>query len=249
ILAIAFSYQIYCDFSAYCDIARGVAKLFSIKLSRNFLTPYFATNASDFFKRWNISLSGWVRDYVYLPICGNRRNKIINSVAVIFTMFLFGIWHGAGFSFVLYGIYCGLMIVFYRFIPIDKIIIKIFGKRLGLVIAIFLGFWQIAFGMLIFCSKSFVDFTKSTRSIIEIFDIFRPFYLINEPLKILSYGLLIFILPILITDIIGYKRNCEFVDLYPKLSLINKVVIYLLIIYGTLFFASRGSYEFIYFQF
>ena len=249
ILAIAFSYQIYCDFSAYCDIARGVAKLFSIRLGRNFLTPYFATNASDFFKRWNISLSSWIRDYVYLPICGNRRNKMVNLFAVIFTMLLFGVWHGAGFSFVLYGFYCGLMIIFYRFIPLDKIIIKIFGNKLGLIIAIFIGFWQIAFGMLIFCSKSFIDFSKSMESIFAIADIVKSNYLMSEPLKILIYGLLIYSLPIIVTDIIGYKRNREFVDLYPKIKFVNKIFIYLIMIYGTLFFASRGSYEFIYFQF
>ena len=132
---------------------------------------------------------------------------------------------------------------------IDKIIIKIFGNKLGLIIAIFIGFWQIAFGMLIFCSKSFVDFSKSMESIFAIADIVKSNYLMSEPLKILIYGLLIYSLPIIITDIIGYKRNREFVDLYPKIKFVNKIFIYLIMIYGTLFFASRGSYEFIYFQF
>jgi hypothetical protein len=87
------------------------------------------------------------------------------------------------------------------------------------------------------------------ESIFAIADIVKSNYLMSEPLKILIYGLLIYSLPIIITDIIGYKRNREFVDLYPKIKFVNKIFIYLIMIYGTLFFASRGSYEFIYFQF
>ena len=114
ILIIAFSIQIYCDFSAYTDIARGTASLFGIKLKRNFLTPYFALNPSDFWKRWHISLSQWVRDYIYIPIGGNRGTYIRKSFNVLITMAIMGLWHGARKFFPIWGIYHGLLLVFYR---------------------------------------------------------------------------------------------------------------------------------------
>ena len=76
LFAYAFAGQIYCDFSAYTDIARGVAKLFNIELTRNFLTPYFASSPADFWRRWHISLSTWLRDYLYIPLGGNRHGTL-----------------------------------------------------------------------------------------------------------------------------------------------------------------------------
>ena len=106
----AFAAQIYCDFSAYTDIARGLAKLFGIELTRNFLTPYLSKSPSDFWQRWHISLSRWLRDYLYIPLGGNHRGRLITLRNLAITMFLGGLWHGAGVGFIIWGLYHGLLL-------------------------------------------------------------------------------------------------------------------------------------------
>ncbi len=98
-----FSIQIYCDFSGYSDIARGTAKLFGIDLMENFKSPYFSASIKEFWRRWHISLSSWFRDYVYIPLGGNRVSKFRNSMNLLITFLLSGLWHGASLTFVTWG--------------------------------------------------------------------------------------------------------------------------------------------------
>jgi len=114
---VAFAFQIYGDFSGYTDIARGSAKLLGIDLVKNFSFPYFAHNPSEFWGRWHISLSTWFRDYLYIPLGGNRGAKweTVRNLAV--TMLLAGLWHGANWIFVLWGAYHGLLLILYRVVP------------------------------------------------------------------------------------------------------------------------------------
>jgi alginate O-acetyltransferase complex protein AlgI len=107
-VAVLYSIQIYCDFSGYSDIAIGVARLFGIRLMLNFHYPYFATNVSDFWRRWHISLSSWFRDYVYIPLGGSRLSGRRRYGNIIATFTLTGLWHGAGWTFVLWGLLHGL---------------------------------------------------------------------------------------------------------------------------------------------
>lgn len=107
----AFLFQIYCDFSAYSDIARGLAKLMGFDLMLNFNLPFFAQNADEFWRRWHISLSTWLRDYLYISLGGNKGSamrKLFNAAA---TMLLAGLWHGASWTFVLWGGYYGVLLV------------------------------------------------------------------------------------------------------------------------------------------
>ncbi len=100
---VCFAFQIYCDFSAYSDIAIGTARLFGIELSRNFAYPYFAQNPAEFWRRWHISLSTWFRDYVYVPLGGNRTTPWRRAVNVLVTFLLSGLWHGAAWRFLCWG--------------------------------------------------------------------------------------------------------------------------------------------------
>lgn len=100
---IFFSIQIYCDFSGYSDIAIGVAKLFNIDLMQNFKSPYFATSIKGFWSRWHISLSTWFKDYVYIPLGGNRVSKFRHKLNLVITFLISGLWHGANWTFVLWG--------------------------------------------------------------------------------------------------------------------------------------------------
>lgn len=108
---ILFAFQIYGDFSGYSDIAIGVSKLFNIKLKRNFNVPYFSRNVAEFWKRWHISLNTWFVDYIYIPLGGSRfgRTKTIFNTMIIFL--ISGLWHGANWTFILWGAYHGLLFV------------------------------------------------------------------------------------------------------------------------------------------
>ena len=100
---VAFAWQIYFDFSAYTDMARGVARAMGIRLMLNFRNPYLATSLGDFWRRWHISLSTWFRDYVYIPLGGNRKGAGRTYAAMVFTMLISGLWHGASWTFVIWG--------------------------------------------------------------------------------------------------------------------------------------------------
>jgi len=98
-----FALQIYCDFSGYSLIARGTARLFGVDVMINFRQPYLALNITDFWRRWHISLSTWLKDYLYIPLGGNRKGKIRTYVNLMITMLLGGLWHGANWTFVVWG--------------------------------------------------------------------------------------------------------------------------------------------------
>jgi alginate O-acetyltransferase complex protein AlgI len=111
---IAFAIQIYCDFSGYSDIALGAAVIMGFKIPINFNKPYFATSPSDFWKRWHISLSSWLRDYLYIPLGGNRKSKTRTYLNLMVTMFLGGLWHGASWNFVIWGLMHGAYLAIHK---------------------------------------------------------------------------------------------------------------------------------------
>ena len=108
--AVLFTFQVYGDFSGYSDIAIGCAKLFGIRLMRNFNVPYFSRNMSEFWRRWHISLMSWLRDYVYFPLGGSRCSKAKTIRNVIIVLLVSGLWHGAAWHFVAWGLYHGLLL-------------------------------------------------------------------------------------------------------------------------------------------
>lgn len=114
IAVYAFAIQIYGDFSGYTDIARGIAKLMGFELVLNFNLPYFAINPSEFWRRWHISLSAWLRDYLYISLGGNRRGTLVTYRNLLLTMVLGGLWHGAKWTMVLWGLYHGCLLVVHR---------------------------------------------------------------------------------------------------------------------------------------
>ena len=118
--AYAFALQIYGDFSGYSDIARGSARLFGIELMRNFEQPYLSRSVTEFWRRWHISLSSWLRDYLYVPLGGNRRGPRRTSINLGLTMLLGGLWHGAAWSFVVWGGLHGLYLMADRWVGRDR---------------------------------------------------------------------------------------------------------------------------------
>lgn len=108
IAAFLFSIQIYCDFSGYSDIARGAGRVMGFRMIENFDNPYFATSIKDFWRRWHISLSTWFRDYLYIPLGGNRCGKLRNYTNLMITFLVSGLWHGANITFIVWGALHGI---------------------------------------------------------------------------------------------------------------------------------------------
>lgn len=112
--AVAYSIQIYCDFSGYSDIALGTARLLGFRLAVNFNMPFASTNMSDLWRRWHMSLSSWIRDYIYIPLGGNRGSTARTSANLLVAMTLCGLWHGANWTFVVWGALNGLYLIAHR---------------------------------------------------------------------------------------------------------------------------------------
>jgi alginate O-acetyltransferase complex protein AlgI len=126
-----FAVQIFCDFSGYSDIARGVSKLFGIELILNFNLPFFSHNPSEFWRRWHISLSSWLRDYLYIPLGGSRFGIVRTYFNLFLTMLLGGLWHGAAWNFVLWGAYQGTLLSCHRAFTHDRETPPKSGKRIA----------------------------------------------------------------------------------------------------------------------
>jgi alginate O-acetyltransferase complex protein AlgI len=155
-----FSIQLYGDFAGYSDIARGVSKLFGIELNLNFATPFFSQNISEFWRRWHISLSNWLRDYVYIPLGGNRKGKARTYLNNLITMLIGGLWHGANWTYIVWGLMNGI------YLGVHKAYLDITGKQaprsidkqrwtLATPFKVFVTFNFIAFAFLIFRAPNF----------------------------------------------------------------------------------------------
>lgn len=114
LVVIAYAIQIYCDFSGYSDMAIGIARAMGYDFTRNFDHPYLATSIQDFWRRWHISLSTWLRDYLYVPLGGNRRGRLRTYLNLFLTMVLGGLWHGANWTFVIWGAWHGIALALDR---------------------------------------------------------------------------------------------------------------------------------------
>lgn len=152
-----FALQIYCDFSGYTDIARGVSRLFGIELGINFRQPYFSASITEFWRRWHISLSTWLRDYLYISLGGNRKGKIRTYINLMFTMVLGGLWHGASWTFVLWGTLHGVYLMLHRIISslmIGNRSRSGFHERLKKIMGIALTFNLVCIARLFFRAQS-----------------------------------------------------------------------------------------------
>lgn len=239
---IAFSIQIYGDFSGYSDIARGIAKLFGFDLMVNFRLPYFAINPSDFWNRWHISLSSWLRDYLYISLGGNRKGKLKTYRNLGLTMLLGGLWHGASWNFILWGAFHGLILIFYRYIGFMRLPDSMRGmkfkavfKRWGSMIIMLM---LTLFGWLIFRVDSMDQFAYFLK-----YMYIRPSGFTHEFFKLLFW----FSLPLIIMQIFQHIKK----DLLVALRLPNiiLIVLFILMLLTIFIFGAQEASEFIYFQF
>jgi alginate O-acetyltransferase complex protein AlgI len=151
----AFAFQIYGDFSGYSSMAQGISKWMGITLSWNFKHPYFAKTPSDFWQRWHISLSSWLRDYLYIPLGGNRSGPRRTLINLMLTMLLGGLWHGAAWTFIIWGFWHGAILIAYRVAGAETVDFTR-SKIMGYV-HMFLMFQLVCIGWLFFRAESFTQ--------------------------------------------------------------------------------------------
>ncbi len=137
--AIAYIFQIYYDFSGYSDMAIGLGHMFGFEFKENFNYPYGAKNIQDFWRRWHISLSTWFKEYLYIPLGGNRKGKTRTAVNKIIVFFATGLWHGANWTFVLWGLFHGLFLLLEEFVPLLKKLPK-FISHIYTMLVVTIGF-------------------------------------------------------------------------------------------------------------
>lgn len=250
IVAFFFSLQIYCDFSGYSDIAIGTAKLFGIDLMKNFDAPYFSKSVKEFWRRWHISLSTWFRDYIYIPLGGNKCTRIKCYINLMLTFLASGLWHGANWTFLYWGgVHGAAQIVEDICNPILK---KIRVYKVGRFVI-----WGLVFT---FCNMAWVLFRAPT--LMEAIYVYKNMLIdIDVPLRYLKNGFndigisvmrLIYLITLIVVLIIVDNINLRN-DILVKINSQKVAVrwcIYLLLALMTILFAQKGvAAEFVYFQF
>lgn len=237
--ALAFTVQIYCDFSAYSDIARGLSKLMGFELLLNFNQPYFSVNPSDFWRRWHISLSSWLRDYLYIPLGGNRGGPARTYRNLAITMLLGGLWHGAAWNFIIWGAYQGAILVLYRLTDPRHEESARPGLP-GLWWRLPLMFAFTVFGWLIFRARSATQLWEMISGI--------GFAATPDTRRLLA-GLLACALPLAAIELVQFFRREHDHLVMTKLDPWKRVPVYASLIIVLLYLGARKSSEFIYFQF
>lgn len=168
--AIAYTFQIYFDFSGYTDMAIGIARMMGFRLPENFNSPYVSRSITEFWKRWHMTLGNWFRDYVFLPLAystsrklpkekylGIRADKVIYLIATSVTFLLCGFWHGAAWTFILWGVYQGIFLIF------DRLFLLKYFKKAGRLASVIVTFFITVFGWVLFRSESLDSFNFYIR--------------------------------------------------------------------------------------
>jgi alginate O-acetyltransferase complex protein AlgI len=241
----AFCIQIFADFSAYTDIARGTARLFGFDLSPNFNHPYIADSPSDFWRRWHISLSTWIRDYIFIPLGGSRQGSSRTMVNLVIVFLLTGLWHGASWNFVLWGLYYAVLTLVYRAAAavVPERAQTFPGVRLAKIILMF-AFTNL--GWLIFREQNvhqlWRDLTLSPSGVPE------SDWRVAAYLSTLT---VFFALPLVLHTIwdVVLRERIQHWSGWPRTAWTAATAISLVLFVGILFLRSDTAQDFIYFQF
>lgn len=258
---VAFSFQIYCDFSAYSAIAIGAARVMGFDLMENFNTPYFATSIKDFWRRWHISLSTWFRDYLYIPLGGNRKGKLRKYLNLMITFLVSGLWHGANWTYIIWGGMHGLMQVIGDILhPVKLKICRLFkvneeaeSFKIGQI-------------FITFCLTSIVWVFFRAPSVREALRFFK-YMILNRDYwslfdeHLFSFGLdridfevtFVALMVLIVFDLIRYFKSVDAGEFLARQNLWFRWVILIALIVGTIIYGAYGinfdSAQFLYFQF
>lgn len=259
--AVGFSIQIYCDFAAYSTIAIGAAKVMGFELMENFDTPYFATSIKEFWRRWHISLSTWFRDYLYIPMGGNRKGKIRKYFNVLVTFLVSGLWHGASWNYVVWGGLHGMyQVIGDVLLPARKIIVKVFKINDKV--------FSYKFGQILFTfsltTLTWVFFRAENLSeafyfFKRMFTVWNPWVFFNEGLY--KYGLdrvevnilFVALFAMFLVELLKYLKDRMISDFLMEQNLWFRWIILIGLVVACIVYGEYGvsfdSNQFIYFQF
>ncbi|SRR5579883_3080522 len=235
---IAYAMQIYCDFCGYTDMAIGSAKCLGFDIPKNFDIPYISQSITEFWRRWHISLSTWLRDYLYIPLGGNRKGKQRQYINLLITMLLGGLWHGASWNFVVWGGLHGTALVIHKFF-MDNVSKKYVIK--SLIYKLFTWFITLTFVCITWIFFRSTSFSMSLT-------ILKKMFCLSDPVGINWYATSFFLcLPTLILiDFLGNQLNQGF---KLKLTTFHGMFLFFFVIFGLIFLGPHNSSPFIYFQF
>lgn len=238
----AFAFQIYGDFSGYSSIAKGIARWMGFELMWNFRNPYFSTSPSDFWSRWHISLSTWIRDYIYIPLGGGRLGNFLTFRNLVLTMFLGGLWHGAGWTFVFWGLFHGAILVAYHAIEASKGK-GYFTEQTSLAKHIF--FVVVMFHLT--CISWLLFRAESMQQVTDMLYLMVSDYRITDFSIYALVNILFFATPLMLFEYITERKNdlLYLVSARPAIKYIS----YLYMAIMLLFFVPLQKQVFIYFQF
>ena len=241
---IFFAFQIYCDFSGYSDIAIGTARLFGFDLMTNFRTPYFSQNAGEFWKRWHISLSTWFRDYVYIPLGGNKVVRSRWFINILITFFVSGFWHGANWTFVIWGGFHGTVLILETFFNKIK-------WNIPKSIRILRTFFIVCLGWVFFRSNSIQDAFLIIDDMMNVtsYSLSQLDFYIVPVVKDSVYPMDIFLSMLLIPFLIVIEHLFTTKINFDDLEYAYRLPIYVLGVVSILLIGAFEKNQFIYFQF
>lgn len=254
IATLLFGIQIYCDFNGYTLIAIGSARLLGIKLITNFNHPYNAISITDFWRRWHISLSTWFKDYVYIPLGGNRKSRLRSSFNIITTFTISGIWHGANWTFFIWGFVNGLVIALEKVFIIKRLTNKVFCGIYAIITFILINlFW------LFFRANNVLDaftaikaiFSSTTSTILSISNFHEAYsFFISSGWSRYKVISLLVALTIYVWYEYGKHIRVGLFDLMNSKRTFIRWTMYILITIVTLYFGSIiEQSDFVYFRF
>lgn len=236
IVAPVIAFQVYADFFGYSLCAMGLAEMMGFRLMNNFKRPFFSSNPSEFWSKWHISLSTWLRDYVYIKLGGNRHGFLRENANLMIVWFLAGIWHGAGYGFVIWGVYLGFCLVLYRCLKQYGFVKE--NSRLQSILGTFFTFYTFSLGLLLFRIHS----PAETKLIIKNLS-YLP--------EISSIPLMIIVtaVPLIVFDIWQERKETD----RPNFFIVTKPFSFLLMFFFLFvwfsLFSPFGKQDFFYFQF
>jgi D-alanyl-lipoteichoic acid acyltransferase DltB (MBOAT superfamily) len=243
----AFAFQIFCDFAGYSNMARGLGACMGFDIMINFNLPYFSVNPREFWQRWHISLSTWLRDYLYIPLGGNRRGSLMTYRNLFITMLLGGLWHGANWTFVIWGAYHGFLLAAHRMLKplFQKFSLsgKFFVGRIWFLLKVLFFFHLVCLGWLLFRATSIqqiFSMLQSLWSIVYSQEFFNNAIELGKPVLQCTWLLLL-------VQIFQYrKNNLEIVFKWPA---VIRGLLYTMVLYYIMVLGEFNGPEFIYFQF
>ncbi len=237
---LCYAFQIFFDFSGYTDMAIGIALLLGFRLSVNFNSPYKSTSITEFWRRWHISLSSWLRDYIYIPLGGNKKGLFLQLLFLLVTMLIGGFWHGAFWRFIFWGAGHGVLLI------LHKLYVRYINFKIPYMIFFY---WALTFSCVVllwvpFRAKSMTDTFTMYKSIFHGFNLeMIKLIVANNPLLVLIFGIgfALALMPLKL------KSGIRF--LYDKLPFVFKIMVMGIIIQLIIQMRSAEVHPFIYFDF